>query len=129
MEESEEDSAAGADVLGGWEGMFEDRELTAEDISSDPFAEAARANKARKAEIKLQWTQGAHALSSALRTITEGLCSVCVWCWPVLASLCIVSVSEKSPRAREHDWLGTEHHAAVCVQSPGASCCCVCPAD
>lgn len=63
-------------MLGGWEGLFDDDELTAEDVSSDPAAEAARANKARAAEIRLQWIQGTHALSSALRTIAEGVCSV-----------------------------------------------------
>lgn len=87
VEESEENSAA--DLLGGWEGLFDDDDLTAEDVDSDPFAEAARAIKARAAEIKLQWIQGTHALSSALRTIAEGVCRVCVCvCVLVLFGVC-----------------------------------------
>ena len=39
----EESSGDGAkDVLGGWEGLFDDDELTAEDVSSDPYAERPR---------------------------------------------------------------------------------------
>jgi hypothetical protein len=78
-EEEESDGDSAVDVLDGWEGLFDDDELTPEDVESDPFAEAARASKARSAEMKLQWIQHAHALSSALGTITEGFVScVCV---------------------------------------------------
>ena len=58
MESESADDAEGSGAgegLAGWEKVFDDSDLAAGDFESYPYAEAARAERARKAEAKLQW--------------------------------------------------------------------------
>lgn len=73
--ESDDDGAANHESAAklSWENFFDDSDLTAQEVESDPLGEDARKKRRETAEGKLQWVLRTQELARNIDAIDEGV--------------------------------------------------------